>query len=184
MKSDRNILLIVLIVLLLPGISRSSDKPQDEPVLWNVDANGDTLKYLNIFPTTGKASIETLPSYYQPVQYDSVFRQLSHSTTMRNISSDPLQLLKLSPEYQGQIATVQPERKPLWWPVALIAVSGVTSAYYKLEANHTYDQYLRSIDRNNISHYYNLTKKYDTVSGVSFVFLQVGFGWLTYELMR
>jgi len=182
MKYVKTILLILLYFGALT-VHAQNGKPAKKPVLWNVTTSGDTLRYINIFPESAPENLPKLPGYYSTAQYDSAFIQLQNSSEELMVSSNTLTLLKQSGKYQSNFSQLKSKRKPIWMPVALIVVSGATSAYFKLEANSAYDRYQHSIDRKNISKYYDLTQKYDTVSGISFVFFQVGFGWLTYKLI-
>lgn len=182
MKCAKILSLLAVILLLNPAKGRSGD-PQEKPVLWNITSSGDTLHYVNIFPESTLKKNLDIPGYFVPACYDSIKQNLERRQGHFLISSNTLTLLKQSRQYPNNIQRLKPERKPVWFPVALILASGATSAYFKLEANKTYDRYQHSIDRKNISKYYDLTRKYDTVSGISFVLFQVGFGWLTYELI-
>lgn len=182
MKYVKAILLILVSFGALTVYAQNGN-PAEKPVLWNVTTAGDTLRYINIFPDAAPKSLPKLPGYYSTARYDSALIQVHNSSEQLMVSSNALTLLKQSDNYQSNFSQLKSTRKPIWMPVALIVVSGATSAYFKLEANSAYDRYQHSIDRKNISKYYDLTQKYDTVSGISFVFFQVGFGWLTYKLI-
>jgi len=182
MKYVKAILFILLNCSAL-AVHGQSDGTAQKPVLWNVTSSGDTLRYINIFPEAAPKNLPNLPGYYSAAQYDSALKKLQGAPENLMISSNALNLLKQSEQYPKSTSRLKSKRKPIWMPVALIVVSGAASAYFKLEANSAYDRYQHSIDKKNISKYYDLTKKYDTVSGISFVFFQVGFGWLTYELI-
>ena len=184
MKSVSLISAILIVLGFFVPPVQAGDSAGNGGVLWNVTETGDTLTYLNLFPMPESRKDRRLPGYFRKHAYDSVRTEVASLSWHPEISDNPLYLMEIAEEYPTAITGIEREQKNIWLPAALIAVSGVTSAYFKLEANQAYDRYLNSIDRDNIRHYYDLSRKYDTVSGISFVFLQVGFGWLTYELMR
>ena len=55
---------------------------------------------------------------------------------------------------------------------------GATSAYYKIKADHNYDEYLRTGDVK----YKDRTSQYDLISGITFGFTQINFGYLIYKI--
>ena len=56
---------------------------------------------------------------------------------------------------------------------------GVTSAYLKIQADQTYDQYLQERDKELLKK----TERLDTASGITFGLLQVNFGILIYNFI-
>lgn len=56
---------------------------------------------------------------------------------------------------------------------------GVTSAYFKIQADQTYEQYLRERDKELLKK----TERLDTLSGVTFGLLQINFGILIYNFI-
>lgn len=151
--------------------------------LWNITDQGDTLKYVNIIPTKRSDHVISQPQYVSEARY----RDFLNGTAARGDSQLVLvdlkefQLMKV-PQLQDA-RSLQPSYNKVWMPVVAMTVTGALSAYYKLEANHYYDKYQHAVDTPVIQKYYDLTRKYDTYSGISFVFLQGSFGWLIYKLI-
>lgn len=167
------------------AISLSSASGQEKPHLWNVSQDGDTLQYVHIPPTrTSYLTDSAFPAYMSQSQY----RQL----TGDSIIVSPVRLLDTNRQNFSQILSVsqkevdqlQSSHDNIWLPLTAMVISGGISAYYKLEANSTYDKYQRAVDEDNITRYYDLTQKYDTYSAISFVILQGSFGWMIYKLLR
>ncbi|MCJ7554185.1 MAG: hypothetical protein MUO34_09915 [Ignavibacteriaceae bacterium] len=55
---------------------------------------------------------------------------------------------------------------------------GATSAYYKIKADHNYDEYLRTGDVK----YKDRTSQFDLISGITFGLTQINFGYLIYKI--
>lgn len=53
---------------------------------------------------------------------------------------------------------------------------GVTTAYYKLEADKSFDEYQLTGDPAALEQ----TEKYDLISGITFVAMQIDFGFILY----
>lgn len=158
---------------------------QDTPHLWNVTSDGDTLRYVNM-PASGTSylSHSALPAYVTQSKYRALAGDSVIVSAIRLLDADRRNFSQILSVSQKEVDQLQSSHDNIWLPLTAMVISGGISAYYKLEANATYDKYQRAVDENNITRYYDMTQKYDTYSAISFVILQGSFGWMIYKLLR
>jgi len=183
MRCGNKIITFILwgtLLLVLPAFAVC----QEGGHLWNVTDTGDTLRYVNIFSGRAQEMESGFPRYVALGEYRNLVQSTGIPEDSIAYRVDIAHLLRSFPEERNRIQPLHPEYENIWKPVLAATVSGALSAYFKLEANAAYERYNRSIDLDDINKYYELTRKYDTYSAISFVFLQAGFGWLSYKLLR
>lgn len=176
----RGIIILGMLISALPVTGMS----QQESHLWNITDSGDTLQYVNIFASDVQQDDTGFPKYMTPEEFRAYLGSAGMTGDSIAIQANVEQLFQSFPENREMIQPLEPQYESIWKPVVAATVSGALSAYFKLEANAAYERYNRSIDRSDINRYYDLTRKYDTYSAISFVFLQASFGWLSYKLLR
>jgi hypothetical protein len=182
MKSNRTFYAI-LFVILFAGHTFAQENQHKAP-LWNVTQDGDTLRYISSVQEQPKLQDMGLPGYVSELKY----RELISDSLQYKLEAvrfpDTPDLSKVLSIRKEDIEQIQPATKNIWLPLTAMVISGGVSAYFKLEANTIYKKYQKAVDEDNINKYYNLTRKYDTYSAISFVILEGSFGWMIYKLLR
>ena len=90
-------------------------------------------------------------------------------------SNQPVQLEFIGRQKKEKFVDTQ------WFKILIgsAVALGVTSAYLKIQADQTYDQYLQEHDKELLKK----TERLDTASGITFGLLQVNFGILIYNFV-
>lgn len=70
------------------------------------------------------------------------------------------------------------QNNKIWWTVGAMVATGITSAYFKHQANISYKKYTETLNPT----YLKETNSYDTIAGVSLGLTEIGFGTLLYFL--
>jgi len=182
MRWNKNTLVGTLCLLLLAAPLRGQNNPGNRH-LWNVTANGDTLRYVNTIPSRHQTTGLSLPRYLTPDEFQQLMRTTSEPSDSQVVLTNLIRYDQIRVPRMPEARELEPSYARIWQPVVSMAVFGTLSAYFKLEANRTYTRYEESLDHGKIEKYYTLTRKYDTYSAISFVFLQGSFGWLIYKLL-
>ena len=163
----------------------SSAPGQEKPHLWNVTQDGDTLHYVNVPASrTGYLSASAFPTYVNQSQYRQLVGDSLIVSPVRLLDTNRQNFSQILSVSQKEVDQLQSSHDNIWLPLTAMVISGGISAYYKLEANNTYEKYQRAVNEDNITRYYDLTQKYDSYSAISFVILQGSFGWMIYKLLR
>ena len=175
----------VLCGLMIIAFTFSSLYGQDTPHLWNVTQDGDTLRYVNVPASkTSYLSHSAFPAYVHQSEYRQLVGDSIIVSPVRLLDTNRQNFSQILSVSQKEVDQLQSSHDNIWLPLTAMVISGGISAYYKLEANSTYDKYQRAVDEDNITRYYDLTQKYDSYSAISFVILQGSFGWMIYKLLR
>lgn len=177
-----NSIVVVVGMLLVTGILRGQNS-DSIGYLWNMTRDGDTLRYVNMIPSRNQIEGLSLPAYLPPDKFQKVMRTAGGNPDSQMVLTSMVRYDQMSIPRLPEAKELEPTYARIWQPVVSMAVFGTLSAYFKLEANKTYSRYEKSLDHAKIEKYYNLTRKYDTYSAISFVCLQGGFGWLIYKLL-
>ncbi len=169
-------------VLLVAGMLQGQESA-GSGYLWNVTGEGDTLRYVNMIPSRNQIEGLSLPKYLPPDEFQKLMRTASEKPDSQMVLTSMIRYDQISVPRLPEARELEPTYARIWQPVVGMAVFGTLSAYFKLEANKTYARYEESLDQAKIDKYYDLTRKHDTYSAISFVFLQGSFGWLIYKLL-
>jgi len=151
--------------------------------LWNITEQGDTLRYLNLIPRRTPGHVISQPRYVSEARYRDFLSGSEARPDSQLVLVDLAEFQSINLPQLQDARSLQPAYQKVWMPVVAMTVTGALSAYFKLEANGYYNKYQRALDSPDINKYYDLTRKYDTYSAISFVFLQGSFGWLIYKLI-
>lgn len=165
------------------GGLQAQDSLDVQSHLWNVTDQGDTLRYLNLIPRRTPGHVISQPRYVSEARYRDFLSgsEARQDSQLVLFDLSEFELVDL-PQLQDA-RSLQPVSQKVWMPVVAMTVTGALSAYFKLEANGYYNKYQHALDSPEINKYYDLTRKYDTYSAISFVLLQGSFGWLIYKLI-
>ena len=180
MSWTKQIGLAVITILMIQSLGLAGETAR---YLWNVNEDGDTLQYINLFHLPDSGLSLDYPRYIRKPELNDIITAAGFTKDSVQYISNLYIILQVSSKVNKKASRLQPSYENIWAPVLAISISGAVSAYYKLEANNAYERYNKSIDRAQIQKYYDLTREYDTYSAISFVFLQASFGWLTYKLL-
>jgi hypothetical protein len=67
------------------------------------------------------------------------------------------------------------KRRGLYSSIAFSALAGLSTIYFRDRANEEYATYIRAGSPADMQHYYDRTKYYDKVAGISYTLFQIGF---------
>ncbi len=102
-----------------------------------------------------------------------------YETKFLNLDSSSVKIQETL-NFTGQVKE-ESFRNTIWFDLLIgsAIILGGTAAYYKIQADKSYDSYLK----NDSAEYLDKTDRYDTYSGIAFGALQVNFGFILYYLL-
>jgi len=155
--------------------------PFDATVFLNNDFLGYTPLYFN-FPLTDDKMIFITKEGYESISISA--SEIKSSTV--DVSLKQINPLKkaLQSSNKQQEKRLSKNAKISYGLMALSIGAGITSVYFKDQANKHYDRYLTAQNINDMNRYYNTCKKNDRYSSISLGLFEVTFVLSFYTLFK